>query len=164
MGTVGSIVTKGLNVTYEVRAGCFLCLVQKVHVADGSELPLQMVCYMKCEQSITNFRLDYSYHPSTFHQSDTSGSSSSSSPRLSGVSFSVPVDGGVKNALTKPTGKWLAETSHMTWTVGDVLPVENPSEFATVVVNVKQAISIIEIKCFVILSLLSVFCPSHLFS
>ena len=79
---------------------------------DGTELPLQLVSYMKCEPNTTNFRLDYTYKPNTFQ----------SNPSLHMVAFCVPIDGGVKNALTKPTGEWSAENNHMTWTIGDVEP------------------------------------------
>ena len=90
--------------------------MSQVIIEDGSKLPLQMVSYMKCEPSITNFRLDYTYQPRVFQ----------SSPTLCKVSVSVPIDGGVKNSLTKPVGKWSAETSHMTWMIGDIPPSENP--------------------------------------
>ena len=88
----------------------------QVNVSDGSKLPLQLVAYMKCEPNVTNFRMDYTYQPSVFQ----------SKPTLTKVAFSLPVNGGVKNALTKPTGKWSAETSHMTWTIGDIPPSDKP--------------------------------------
>ena len=79
-------------------------------------MPLQLVSYMKCEPTVTNFRLDYTYQPSVFQ----------SMPTLSKVTMSVPVDGGVKNSLTRPTGRWSAENSHMMWAIGDIPPSPNP--------------------------------------
>ena len=93
-----------------------LCACVQVNVSDGSKLPLQLVAYMKCEPNTTNFRLNYTYHPSVFQ----------SKPTLTKVAFSVPVDGGVRNALTKPTGKWSVENSRMTWAIGDIPPSDSP--------------------------------------
>lgn len=75
-----------------------------------------MICYMKCDLNITNFRLDYTYQPSVFQSRST----------LTKVSVSVPVDGDVKNSLTKPTGKWSAENNLMVWAIGDIPPSDNP--------------------------------------
>ena len=74
---------------------------------------------MKCEPAITNFRLDYIYQSGVFQ----------SSPTLSKVSVSLPVDGGVNNYLSKPTGKWSAENGHMTWAIGDIQPSPKPGRY-----------------------------------
>ena len=83
----------------------------------GQKLPLLLKGYMKCEASVTNFRLDYTYQPGVFP-------SASKQPSLTKLAFSLPVDGGVQNAVTRPTGKWSAEGSSMTWVVGEVPPTE----------------------------------------
>ena len=74
---------------------------------------------MKCEQSVTNFRLDYAYQPSAV-------SSATKKPSLSKVTFTVPVDGGVQNVMSKPNGAWSAEKGNLTWTVGDLPPIDSP--------------------------------------
>ncbi len=95
---------------------CTYTYIAQVDITDGTKLPLQLVAYMKCEPTVTNFRMDYTYQPSVFQLK----------PTLTKVTFSVPMDGGVKNALTKPTGKWSAETNRMTWAIGDIPPSDNP--------------------------------------
>jgi hypothetical protein len=39
---------------------------------------------------------------------------------------SIPMDGGVNNSLSRPTGTWSAETGLMKWALGDVPPSDNP--------------------------------------
>ena len=86
----------------------------------GVKLPLQLKCYIKCDTSVTNFRADYTYHPNVF--------SSTRQPTLTKLAFSLPMDGGVHNVISKPTGKWSAENNCWTWVIGTVPPVENPGE------------------------------------
>ena len=73
---------------------------------------------MKCEPNTTNFRLDFTYKASVFQ----------SKPTMTNVVLSLPMDGGVKNAITRPTGTWSADTGHMTWTIGDILPSDSPGK------------------------------------
>lgn len=91
-------------------------MLSQVKLSDGTQLPLQLISYMKCEPTVTNFRLDYTYQPAVFP----------SKPTLCKVSVTLPVDGGVKNNLSRPTGKWSAEGSQMVWEVGDLSPPANP--------------------------------------
>ena len=96
----------------------------QVKVKDGNELPLKLVCYWKCEPTVTNFRLDYTYAPSLLHSSP----SGKPVPPLSGVAVAVPVGGGVTNALFKPTGVWSAEQNQMSWKIDDLQPQDQPSK------------------------------------
>ena len=84
-------------------------------------MPLQLKSYMKCEPTATNYRLDYSFHPTCLFTSNKK-------PTLSKVVFSVPMDGGVQNVLSKPDGSWSAEKGALTWTVGEVGPSESSGE------------------------------------
>jgi len=89
-------------------------------VADSSNLPVKLVSYWKCEQSVTNFRLDYTYQPTAL--------TSPNEPKpLTKFSVSVPVDGGVRNALSKPNGSWSSEDKTMVWDVNSVEPATEPS-------------------------------------
>ena len=96
-----------------------LLLPLQVSVADGGVLPLKLVCYWKCEPTVTNFRLDY-----TFVSSVVSTNSSKASPPLSNVVISIPVSGGVGNVLSKPVGVWMAEENKMVWKLGNLQPTE----------------------------------------
>lgn len=92
-------------------------LKYEVKVDGGTQLPLQLMSFMKCEPTTTNYRLDYVYQPSVFQ----------SRPALCKVSFSVPIDGGMRNSLTKPVGVWSAENKLLTWNIGDIPPSDNPT-------------------------------------
>ena len=80
------------------------------------DLPLKLVCYWKCESTVTNFRLDYSYLPSSMK------TMSGERKPLSNLVISVAVDGVVRNALSKPSGQWSSEQSKMIWTLGAIPP------------------------------------------
>ena len=56
-------------------------------------IPLNLICYWKCEQTQTDFRLDYRFNRS--HRAP-----------LSSVSVLVPVDGEVTHMQSKPTATW----------------------------------------------------------
>ena len=58
--------------------------------------PLQMVAYWKCSDSYTDLRLDYKYNA---HAMSTASA-------LLNLSIAVPVDGGVMNMQSQPTGTW----------------------------------------------------------
>ena len=56
----------------------------------------QMVAYWKCSDSYTDLRLDYKYNA---HAMATASA-------LLNLSIAVPVDGGVLNMQSQPTGTW----------------------------------------------------------
>lgn len=92
--------------------------------SDGSKLPLRLVCYWKCEPTVTNFRLDYTYIPSALAQQ--------TKPSLTGVVVSVPVNGRVTNALYRPEGVWKVDQSTLTWNLGELRPSEQPGKIVYV--------------------------------
>ncbi len=99
--------------------------VRQVQVnGGGSRLPLQIKSYMKCEQAVTNFRLDYTYDSTVF-------SPLSKKPGLTKVAFSVPVDGSVQNNLSKPSGSWIADKETFTWAIGNLPPGDSPGMYNT---------------------------------
>jgi hypothetical protein len=55
-----------------------------------------MVAYWKCSDSYTDLRLDYKYNA---HAMSTASA-------LLNLSIAVPVDGGVMNMQSQPTGTW----------------------------------------------------------
>jgi len=67
--------------------------------------PLQMVAYWKCSDSYTDLRLDYKYNA---HAMATASA-------LLNLSIAVPVDGGVMNMQSQPTGTWMKESSRALW-------------------------------------------------
>jgi len=67
--------------------------------------PLQMVAYWKCSDSYTDLRLDYKYNA---HAMSTASA-------LLNLSIAVPVDGGVMNMQSQPTGTWMKESSRALW-------------------------------------------------
>lgn len=72
--------------------------------------PFQLVCYWKCEPTQTDIKIDYKYN---------SHAMAAPSPLLN-VSISVPVDGGVKNVLSKPFSAWLGESNRLVWNFTDI--------------------------------------------
>ena len=71
--------------------------------------------------------MDYTYLSSTLKT--TSGEAK----LLTNVSVSVPVSGGVRNALSKPTGSWNAEQNKMVWDLKTLSPSQDQGEDAWVV-------------------------------
>eukprot|EP00096_Caligus_rogercresseyi_P009721 TRINITY_DN3351_c0_g1_i2.p1 TRINITY_DN3351_c0_g1~~TRINITY_DN3351_c0_g1_i2.p1 ORF type:complete len:1174 (-),score=464.11 TRINITY_DN3351_c0_g1_i2:400-3921(-) len=69
--------------------------------------PLQLVAYWKCEPGLTDLRLNYKYNASAL--------ASPAAPLLN-LSIAVPIDGGVSNMISKPTGTWIAENNRALWT------------------------------------------------
>jgi hypothetical protein len=55
-----------------------------------------MTSYWKCEASVTNFRLDYSYNAQAMRNPVP----------LQNLSIIVPVDGAVKDMVAKPSATW----------------------------------------------------------
>ena len=58
--------------------------------------PLQMVAYWKCGDTHTDLRLDYKYN----------GHAMATPSPLLNMSIAVPVDGGVVNMQSQPSGTW----------------------------------------------------------
>lgn len=77
------------------KLSCFKCFQVKSKPGAGS-CPLQMVAYWKCSDDYTDLRLDYKYNAHAM---------SSVCPLLN-LSIAVPVDGGVVNMQSQPTGSW----------------------------------------------------------
>jgi len=67
--------------------------------------PLQMVAYWKCSDSYTDLRLDYKYNA---HAMSTASA-------LLNLTIAVPVDGGVLNMQSQPTGTWMKDSSRALW-------------------------------------------------
>jgi len=81
-------------------------LKYQVRAKNGAgSCPLQMVAYWKCEETHTDLRLDYKYNAHTM---------ATPCPLLN-LSVAVPIDGGVKNMQSQPTGTWSKETSRALW-------------------------------------------------
>ena len=99
-------------------------------MSDTVQLPLKLVCYWKCDSAITNFRLDYTYQPSALRRP---GPNSAHKFPLTGVIVSVPVNGGVSNALSKPTGTWVPDQDKMVWKVGEASYADQPGVWQAVV-------------------------------
>ena len=92
----------------------------QVDISDGSELPMRLTAYWKCTELVTNFRFDYSYIGAKLP--------STTPPPLTQVSVCVPVNGGVRNTLSRPSGNWLAEKQQIVWKIGEVAPGDGESE------------------------------------
>ncbi|XP_064386367.1 F-BAR domain only protein 2-like [Halichondria panicea] len=93
-------------------------LKYEVKLPDPSHLPLKLVCYWKCEASVTNFRLDYTYRSAVMK------TVSGDTKPLNKLSVTVPLGGAVKNALSKPNGNWNPEQSKMVWEIATVPPTQ----------------------------------------
>ena len=97
----------------------------QVDVTDGSMLPVRLAAFWKCTELITNFRFDYSYISS--HLPPSSGTTR---PPLTQMTVCVPVNGGVRNTLSRPSGNWLSDKQQITWKIGEVAPGDSESECA----------------------------------
>ena len=95
----------------------------QVDVTDGSMLPVRLAAFWKCTELITNFRFDYSYISS--HLPPSSGPTR---PPLTQMTVCVPVNGGVRNTLSRPSGNWLSDKQQITWKIGEVAPGDSESE------------------------------------
>ena len=60
--------------------------------------PLQMVSYWKCEEKVTNLKIDFKFNPSAFINSTIQP--------LRSVQFTANVDGSVVSMNSVPEGKW----------------------------------------------------------
>ncbi|KAL4236259.1 hypothetical protein ACF0H5_004646 [Mactra antiquata] len=72
--------------------------------------PLPVVVYWKCEETCTEYRLDYRFNPAAM----TSGAT------LKNIVATVIVDGGVTNMQSIPEGNWNNETKRATWKLNDI--------------------------------------------
>ncbi|XP_052274271.1 F-BAR domain only protein 2-like isoform X3 [Dreissena polymorpha] len=81
--------------------------------------PLPVVVYWKCEEKVTDYRLDYRFNAPAM----TSGAT------LKNISATVIVDGGVSSMQSLPEGVWNNETKRATWKLNDISEVsENSSQ------------------------------------
>ena len=99
--------------TYMYKCVCHA----QVNITDGSLLPVRLAAYWKCTEKVTNFRFDYTYIGANLP--------SSSRPPLTQMSVCVPVNGGVRNTLSRPSGNWVADKQQITWKIGEVAPGES---------------------------------------
>ena len=60
--------------------------------------PLQLVSYWKCEEKVTNLKIDFKYNPSAFMNGTVYP--------LRNVQFTANVDGNVQSMASQPEGKW----------------------------------------------------------
>ncbi|RUS92107.1 hypothetical protein EGW08_000131 [Elysia chlorotica] len=75
--------------------------------------PLPLVVYWKCDDSATDFRLDYRYNPSSMTPPIT----------LKNVNVAVSVDGDVGKMQSIPSGTWDAANKRATWKLNDISEV-----------------------------------------
>ena len=75
---------------------CIMYILQVRAKHGAGSCPLQMVAYWKCEDTHTDLRLDYKYNAHTM---------ATPCPLLN-LTVAVPIDGGVKNMQSQPTGTW----------------------------------------------------------
>ncbi|GFS13529.1 FCH domain only protein 2 [Elysia marginata] len=75
--------------------------------------PLPLVVYWKCDDSATDFRLDYRYNSSSMTPPIT----------LKNVNVAVSVDGDVAKMQSIPSGNWDASTKRATWKLNDISEV-----------------------------------------
>ncbi|KAH9515277.1 F-BAR domain only protein 2, partial [Bulinus truncatus] len=75
--------------------------------------PLPLVVYWKCDDTATDFRLDYRYNPKAM----------SSPVTLKNVTVAVPVDGDVNKMQSLPNGIWDAVNKRATWKLNDISEV-----------------------------------------
>ncbi|XP_071749080.1 F-BAR domain only protein 2 isoform X15 [Lepeophtheirus salmonis] len=68
--------------------------------------PLQLVAHWKCDSSHTDLKLNYKYNASAM----------AAPASLLNLSIAVPIDGNVKNMVSKPSGTWIAENNRALWT------------------------------------------------
>uniref|UniRef100_A0A668A0S0 F-BAR domain only protein 2 n=1 Tax=Myripristis murdjan TaxID=586833 RepID=A0A668A0S0_9TELE len=72
--------------------------------------PLNLAVYWKCSPSTTDLRVDYRYNPESM----------ASPGPISNVQILVPVDGGVANMQSLPTGIWNSEQNKFLWKLNDI--------------------------------------------
>jgi hypothetical protein len=92
----------------------------EVNISDGSQMPVRLTAYWKCTELVTNFRFDYSYIGSNLPMATP--------PPLTQVSVCVPVNGGVRNTLSRPSGSWLADKQQIVWKIGEVAPGDGETQ------------------------------------
>ncbi|XP_041360186.1 F-BAR domain only protein 2-like isoform X2 [Gigantopelta aegis] len=80
--------------------------------------PLPLVVYWKCDETNTDYRLDYRYNSSSMSTLST----------LKNVTVAVNITGGVTKMQSIPSGQWSEEHNRATWKLNDISEV---SEEAT---------------------------------
>ncbi|XP_052774928.1 F-BAR domain only protein 2-like isoform X2 [Mya arenaria] len=95
-------------------------LKYQIKVQPGVEsTPLPVCVYWKCDEKVTDYRLDYRFNAPAL----TSGAT------LKNISVTVIVDGGVSSMQSLPEGVWNNETKRATWRLNDISEVsENCSQ------------------------------------
>nr|XP_022313423.1 F-BAR domain only protein 2-like isoform X3 [Crassostrea virginica] len=86
-------------------------LKYQVLVPPGVECtPLPVVAYWKCEDTTTDYRLDYKYNPHCMSNPAT----------LKNVNVMVGVSGGAGNMQSLPPGEWNEESQRASWKLNDL--------------------------------------------
>ncbi|XP_055885203.1 F-BAR domain only protein 2-like isoform X3 [Biomphalaria glabrata] len=75
--------------------------------------PLPLVVYWKCEDNVTDYRLDYRYNPKAM----------SSPVTLKNVVVAVPLDAEVTKMQSLPNGVWDATAKRANWRLNDISEV-----------------------------------------
>uniref|UniRef100_A0A2C9JSW5 MHD domain-containing protein n=1 Tax=Biomphalaria glabrata TaxID=6526 RepID=A0A2C9JSW5_BIOGL len=75
--------------------------------------PLPLVVYWKCEDNVTDYRLDYRYNPKAM----------SSPVTLKNVVVAVPLDAEVTKMQSLPNGAWDATAKRANWKLNDISEV-----------------------------------------
>ena len=97
--------------------------LSQVNITDGSLLPVRPAAYWKCTELITNFRFDYTYITANLPPS-----TGLTRPPITQMTVCVPVNGGVRNTLSRPSGNWMADKQQIMWKIGEVQASDNESE------------------------------------
>ncbi|XP_022250511.1 F-BAR domain only protein 2-like [Limulus polyphemus] len=95
------------------NASYFNIDILKYHIKSlpgAKSTPLHLVAYWKCEPRTTNLRIDYKYNPSAL----------ASMTPVSNITVIVPVDGGVNDMQSKPSGTWNAENQRVIWRIPEL--------------------------------------------
>ena len=75
-----------------------------------SAVPLILCSHWKCEPTVTNLKVDYSYNSSALVGGQP----------LTGVVVFAPVNGGVQSMNSKPDAAWSAEQSRVLWKINEI--------------------------------------------
>lgn len=95
------------------NASYFNIDILKYHIKSDSganNTPLHLVAYWKCESATTDVRIDYKYNPSAL----------ASPASITNITIIVPVDGGVTDMQSKPSGTWNPENGRATWRIAEL--------------------------------------------
>ncbi|XP_076309028.1 F-BAR domain only protein 2 isoform X7 [Tachypleus tridentatus] len=95
------------------NASYFNIDILKYHIKSlpgAKSTPLHLVAYWKCEPRTTNLRIDYKYNPSAL----------ANMTPVSNITVIVPVDGGINDMQSKPSGSWNAENQRVIWQIPEL--------------------------------------------